>query len=60
MKRSRFTETKIVSILDEADAGASVQDISCRLGDYDGTFYNWNSLRRPECCRSEASRLCRK
>ena len=33
MKRSRFTETQIISILKEADAGAKVKDIcwSCFL-----------------------------
>jgi len=30
MKRSRFTETQIISILKEADAGAKVKDV-CRL-----------------------------
>jgi putative transposase len=29
MKKSRFTETQIVSILNETDSGAKVQDV-CR------------------------------
>ena len=43
MKRSKFTETQIVSILKETDAGASVKD-SCRRHDIsDTTFYTWKS-----------------
>ena len=43
MKRSKFTETQIVSILKEADAGASVKDVCRRHGISDTTFYNWKS-----------------
>ncbi len=43
MKRGRFTETQIVSILKEADAGGKVKD-SCRQhGISDATYYNWKS-----------------
>jgi putative transposase len=43
MKRSRFTETQIVSILKEADAGRSVKEICRKHGVSDQTFYNWKS-----------------
>jgi Transposase len=42
MKRSRFTETQIVSILKEADAGRSVKEICRKHGISDATYYNWN------------------
>jgi putative transposase len=43
MKRSRFTETQIVSILKEADAGGSVKDICRRHGISPATWYQWKS-----------------
>jgi putative transposase len=43
MKRSPFTETQIISILSEVDAGLSVKDVSRKRGISDATYYNWKS-----------------
>ncbi len=43
MKRGRFTETQIVSMLKEADAGGKVKDICRQHGISDATYYNWKS-----------------
>ena len=43
MKRSRFSETQIVSILKEADAGMQVKEICRKYGISDATYYNWKS-----------------
>lgn len=41
MKKSRLTETQIISILNEADAGMLVKDICRKHGISDATYYNW-------------------
>lgn len=43
MKRSRFTDSQIVSILKEADAGRGVKELCRTHGISDATFYNWKS-----------------
>ena len=43
MKKTRMTETQIVSILKEADAGRGVREL-CRIhGISVATFYNWKA-----------------
>ena len=43
MKKLRFSETQIVSILNEADAGIMVQDICRQPGTCPATFHRWKS-----------------
>jgi putative transposase len=42
MKKTRFTETQIIGILKEADAGTPVKEICRSYGISDAT-YNWKS-----------------
>jgi putative transposase len=43
MKKSRFSETQIVAILKQADAGVKVKDICREHGISDATYYKWKS-----------------
>ena len=41
MKRSKFSEEKIIGILKEVEAGAKVGEVCRRHGISDQTFYRW-------------------
>jgi putative transposase len=43
MKKSRFREHQIISILKEADAGMKVQDVCRNQGISQATYYQWKS-----------------
>jgi len=41
MKKSKFSESQIVTILKEAEAGVSVEDLIRQHGFSKATFYKW-------------------
>jgi putative transposase len=43
MKKTRFTETQIVSILKQQEAGIPTKEICRQHGISEATFYNWKS-----------------
>ena len=43
MKRKRFTEEQIISILKEHEAGAKPAELARRYGFSENTLYNWKA-----------------
>lgn len=43
MKKSKFSESQIVNILKEAEAGVSVEDLSRQYGFSKASFYKWKA-----------------
>lgn len=43
MKKSRYTETQIVKILKEVEAGRLVKEVCREYGIADATYYNWKA-----------------
>ncbi|RAP55352.1 transposase [Oleiagrimonas sp. MCCC 1A03011] len=68
MKKSRFTEHQIVTILKQADAGIPVKEICRQAGISTPTYYKWKSkyggmeasdLKRVKDLEAENARLKR-
>jgi putative transposase len=68
MKKSRFSETQIVSILKRADGGRAVKELCREHGISEATYYNWKSkyggmeisdLRRMKDLETENAKLKR-
>ena len=43
MKKSRFTNSQILAILEETEAGVKVPDLCRKHGVSDATFYKWRA-----------------
>ena len=43
MKKSRYSETQIIKVLKEVEAGRQVKDICREYSISDATYYNWKS-----------------
>jgi putative transposase len=56
MRGKRIKDEQIISILKEADAGVSVQELCRKHGMATGTFYNWKA-KYGDMTVSDARRL---
>lgn len=43
MKKSRFTDSQILGVLKQAEAGTPVPELCCTHGISSATFYKWRS-----------------
>ena len=57
MKKSRFTESQIVAVLKEGEAGVPVAELCRTHGISNATYYMWNS-KYSGVQVSELQRLC--
>ena len=66
MKKSRYSDSQIIGILRQAEAGAKVPDLCREHGKRDATFYKWRTkyggmdaslMSRMKGLESENSRL---
>jgi len=66
VKKSRFSEEKIIAVLKQAEAGVKVSELVRKLGISEATFYNWKAkyggldasqLRRLKELESENGKL---
>ena len=68
MKKSKFSESQIVAVLKQGDAGVPIKDLCRQTGISSATYYQWKSkyggmeasdLKRVKELESENSRLKR-
>ena len=43
MKKSRFTDSQIIAVLKDAQAGTGIQELCRKHGISDATFYKWRT-----------------